>query len=167
MDDFLIPDHLAASPFYNEALLNKTRLLENDAPFKEEILWEHGLVDDPPWEHPLLYVPAVIQKWDDQYEFLEACFQRRQTKSARPVMINRTASLMCALSWMNRHRVPGAEADAFNAGAAQMNRMPSNVGGRLSFIIQRPAHHHSFMQLRSLYVECRKQFALVKIEEKK
>ncbi|MFD2704476.1 YpoC family protein [Salibacterium lacus] len=166
-DKLMIPTRLAAAPFYHQYTVEASFLQEKGAPFREEILWENGCMDEAPWDNPLTFVPTLFEEWEERLNVLDTCYAKRDTVSAEPVMIEQTAALLSVLSWMNRCRVPGADPDVFAAACADMRRMPSNVGGRLSFIVSRPSHHHSFMQLRSLFVESRKQFTLVKIEEKK
>ncbi|SFP42866.1 YpoC family protein [Salibacterium halotolerans] len=165
-DKLVIPLHLAQAPFYYQHDVDLSFLQEKRAPFREEILWENGWLNEAPWEHPLTSVPNLFEEWEERLNVLEICYADRDTASAHPVMIEQTAALLSVLSWMNRCRVPGADPDVFTTAAKDMRRVPSNAGGRLSFIISRPSHHHSFIQLKSLFVESRKQFALIKIEEK-
>ncbi|WP_026700917.1 YpoC family protein [Salibacterium aidingense] len=167
MDELDIPGHLAVSPFYNTALIRDENPRKSKYPFIDEILWHNGVAELPPWEAPLQYIPVLFKEWDEDFSYVETCFSKKDRKTAYPYMIYHIASVISIISWMNHTRVPDVSAPSIGKELEELKRSPSNIGDRIVFVTAKPDHHHSFKQLQSLMIENRKQFAIVKLEEKK
>ncbi|RSL33427.1 hypothetical protein D7Z54_10700 [Salibacterium salarium] len=170
MAELVIPDQLAVLPFYASRYLEfKEEWGDNDFvqyPFLAEILWHNEKIIIPPWNLPLRYVPQIHYAWEEEGQWIESYFSKRDRKAARPYMIKHTANLLSAISWMNHREVPTASPDLLQTEFNKMNKVPMNMGDRIRFIVQNPDHYLSFNQLKGLFIESKKQFAMVKIEER-
>ncbi|MFB4163378.1 YpoC family protein [Alteribacillus sp. JSM 102045] len=173
MVELKLPKELAAAPFYTS---QTTITLEEEAvakadifeiPFMAEILWYNDKLESIPWYHPLKYIPIIQKEWENDKKVLNSLYEARNRKVARPLMIKHIAALMNALWWMNRLKVPAVNSEFLKEAAHELPKAPVNAGERLAFLIQTPDHYHSFVQLNELFVENKKQFAVVKIKEQR
>ncbi|RSL33777.1 hypothetical protein D7Z54_08785 [Salibacterium salarium] len=170
MAELVIPEKFAVLPFYEDTRIECQHEWRDDDyfqyPFLAEILWHNRKLAVPPWDLPLRYVPQVHAAWDEEAEIIESFFSKRDRKAARPYMIKHTANLLSAISWMNRQEVPAASPPLLKTKMDGIGKVPMNLGERVTFIVQSPDHYLSFNQLKGLFIESKKQFAMVKITER-
>ncbi|SDH42203.1 YpoC family protein [Alteribacillus bidgolensis] len=171
MVELVIPKELAKEPFYTTqttvSLTEEEAAKENILyiPFMAEILWYNNKLASPPWNNPLKYIPIIQKEWERDLKMLNSLYEERNRKDAKPLMIKHIASLMNAIWWMNRRKVPAAACQDVKKTAHELPKIPVNAGERLVFLLETPDHYHSFVQLKELFNESKKQFAVIKIKE--
>ncbi|WP_158735371.1 YpoC family protein [Alteribacillus sp. YIM 98480] len=173
MVELVIPKELAKEPFYTSQAT--VSLTDEDIakesilyiPFMAEILWHNDKLASPPWNNPLKYIPIIQKEWENDLKMLNSLYEERNRKDAKSLMIKHIASLMNAIWWMNRRKVPAAARQDVKKAAHKLPKAPVNAGERLAFLLETPDHYHSFVQLKELFSESKKQFAVVKMKEQR
>ncbi|MFB5661712.1 YpoC family protein [Alteribacillus sp. HJP-4] len=169
MPELLIPPSLVHPPFYNTNSLNSGDIKSTEPmfeiPFYAEILAENNKLENLPWLHKKMWVPAYINRWEEERDILQRLFKNENRQEARPYMIIGIARFINILFWMNNLKTQTSSAESLEALLPELNKTPVNSGERLAYALNNPDHYHSYIQLRELYEETRKQFAVIKMKE--
>ncbi|SDH06410.1 hypothetical protein SAMN05192534_101492 [Alteribacillus persepolensis] len=166
-----IPPELAKEPFYKTTIITvPDDVAQNDnwlyTPFIGEILWFNRCITIPPFEHSFIHIPKLQQVWEEEKSTLQAFYEARRRKDARPLMIKHIAAFMNALYWMNGSMVDSVGIQDIKKQVETFSYAPVNAGERLAFLLESPDHYHSFVQLNELFSEHKKQFAVMKVKQK-
>lgn len=109
-----------------------------------------------PWENPEEAILAVLSLWKEKKQEIALLLRQRKRGEAGGPMIHFTAHFLSVLHWMNGVGVSSLQNMEQNMRHLQVK--PINAGERILFILDRPSHYHSFIQLSELYEEAEKQF---------
>jgi len=110
-----------------------------------------------PWEageHAVIH--KVLKLWEEEQKVLNSLFEVRNRKEAQGPMMWSIVYFLNCLFWSNGQRVPGVT--KLREKYHSLSIKPINVEERLEFIIQKPSHYHSYIQLSELFTEFKKQY---------
>lgn len=113
-----------------------------------------------PWKNAEKATAAILKMWETEGQpFLITCYDDRNRRKARPLMIYFTSRLIQALFWAGGNPVPGIM-DKDLLKLKWMPYAPVNIADRLSFILASVDHHHAFTVLDQLFEEAKKKWAV-------
>jgi hypothetical protein len=155
--EMIVPSELK-SPFFfpDEKVIWKEeycKQLNPEFPFIYEAAYFSGIDAIRPWNNPEQYVPVIFDEWKAVKQNLKKLFEERDSKGAVQPMKKGIGLFLEAVYWCNHIPVRLKEQN-FD----QLKVKPINVHERLQFIMNRPGHYHSFVQLSELMVEQEKHF---------
>ncbi|GAE25032.1 hypothetical protein JCM9140_1002 [Halalkalibacter wakoensis JCM 9140] len=161
-----IPESFQVSPFYQQTVVNidaeSLSFLDicQAIPFYYDITMEKR-----PWEEKDVFVPMLFACWDKERPILEQYYKDRNPLAAKEKMNSMLALLIDALFWLNGRQVTNLT--GLTSSVQSLLYKPVNVEERLEFILLQAGKYHSYVQLKSLFIEVRKLYARVKIMELK
>lgn len=162
-----IPDEFRCTPFF-EGKIDKVIYHTNQS-FMQLIESHYFLFDIEkryePWHEIEMSIPIVLDMWKQKNENISLLFRNRKRVETKEPMVHFAAHLLSVLYWLNGQPVPrlkGMESDLDN-----LLVKPVNFIERYSFIIEKPDHYHSYIQLTQLYVEIEKLYVKTIIKKKK
>lgn len=104
--------------------------------------------------------------WDCEKEKIALFFRNRDKKAALDPMKKYIANFLDILFMINNERA--VHGSGLLEQIEKLEVKPINSKERLAFLLERPDHYHSYIQLTELYEELEKQFKKkVAIEQKK
>jgi len=104
--------------------------------------------------------------WYQEKEEIARLFKMRDKKAAAEPMNRQIENFLDVLFKINKKLKSSSE--ALLDDIDDLSIKPINCKERLSFLFERPAHYHSFIQLAELYEELEKQYKKkVAIEQNK
>lgn len=163
MQHIAIPDPFFRRPFFGngerEVVYDETSSLTEimrQAYFVYDIAAVQLLDVYKPWENPEEAISAVFSLWKGTKQEIALLFRQRKRGEAGGPMIHFTAHFLSILHWMNGVGISSLQNIDQNMCYLQVK--PINAGERILFILERPDHYHSFIQLSELYEEAEKQF---------
>lgn len=111
-------------------------------------------------------ISKTIQDWFLEKEKIAHLFRIRDKKAALVPMSEQIASFLNLLFLINNIRVPKSEISMEHIEKLELK--PINCKERLAFLMESPAHYHSFIQLSELYEELEKLYRKkIAIDQKK
>lgn len=120
-----------------------------------------GVKSLKPWEQPFTYVPIIFYKWNADEEQIMQLIANRNQKEALQPMKHHILSFIAALFWLNGQPVAGL--NNLSECVKQLKIKPVNVEDRVAYLMSAPNHHHSFTQLKQLFIELKKKYAVMKM----
>ncbi len=167
---FIIPDEFRNPLFFNNDLnsfiLNfdkEPRELLLESPFAYDMAYNIAQIDKP-WLKLDVYIPVIFKLWEEKHELLHALFEKRERQKAKEPMILSIALFLQLLFWANEMRVPSLK--KWKDSVITLAHKPININERLEFIIDKPNHYHSFVQLSELFNELKKQYYKIQLLKK-
>ncbi|MDC2865896.1 YpoC family protein [Bacillus sp. BP-3] len=118
-----------------------------------------------PWNAIEVSIPTVLGLWKEQKEEISMLFRNRNKKEAKEPMVRFAGHLLSILHWMNG--TPVTNLQNMSEQIDRLEKKPVNFLERFSFIMNKPNHYHSFIQLTQLYEEIEKLYVKVLIMQKK
>ncbi|WAA13731.1 YpoC family protein [Fervidibacillus halotolerans] len=108
-----------------------------------------------PWLEGEKALKEILKQWEENKRVLEPLFKRRETEEVKKVMIASIALFLQYLFWSNEQPV---NLNVLKDQVNQLKVKPINAMERLGFIMNRPMLHHSYIQLKELFVEQEKAY---------
>ncbi|WP_083249076.1 YpoC family protein [Bacillus solimangrovi] len=166
MPKYVIPEKMALKPFFTEGEMIEISIPET---FHEAMTSGYFILDllaekTPyyPWIEQQKLLPDIFAIWKSEKESLRDMIAKRQKRLAELPMRQQLANLLNVLFWLNGEQITSLQ--DWKQRVAMFDLQPVNAHERLIFIMERPVHHHAFIQLEQLYVELeklmQKQFAI-------
>ncbi|MED3553602.1 YpoC family protein [Cytobacillus praedii] len=152
--------HELNNPFFFSA--NDQILIEKDhlqkmvlnMPFLYEAAFYENIPALKPWQSHEKFIPLIKKEWDTEKIKLEEIFTNRKYKDAIPPMKKGIGLFLQFVYWANGQPVHFD----MPLSSESLKVQPVNLEERISFIMQRPALYHSFIQLNELLIEMEKQY---------
>lgn len=161
-----IPNDFRCSPFFEE----ETVIEYNAEKSFGELLKETCFLFDidqryKPWNEIEMSISTVLSLWKEEKEEISILFRNRNKKEAKDPMVRFAGHLLSILHWMNG--TPVVSLQNMNEQIERLEKKPVNFMERFLFIMKKPDHYHSFIQLTQLYEELEKLYVRVLIMQKK
>ncbi|MFC7392666.1 YpoC family protein [Scopulibacillus cellulosilyticus] len=135
-------------------------------PFFYDILYESKVSNSKLWPWQFKESCSILLKqWDSRKEEISGLLRRRNQQRAREPMCRSIANFIDLMFWM--HHIPVKFEHEITDSFSLLSYRPINVEERLKFILERPDHYLSFVQLNELYTECGKKMIVKQAREKK
>ena len=167
--EITIPSELKYFLFFSEesTSIDKDKVKEWMKPstvtnFPYELAFFQGIEAYQPWLYAEKHIPELLRHWKSIDGKCEKLFSNRETKLTREPMKEGIALFFTVLYWI--HHKPVVLQD-WNHIVDELSIKPVNLVERLTFIIQRPASYHAFVQLNELFRELEKHYAKNKIKK--
>ncbi len=120
-----------------------------------------------PWDADKDTFDSLLRGWQTLEGSLSDLFHNRELQAAQPKMLEGLAIFIEALFWSNEKPVPALSHSILITEAAQLPHKPINIDERLSYILKKPIHYLSYVQLKELFAELKKKHAIAQIKRKK
>lgn len=117
-----------------------------------------------PWEEKNQYIPILIENWREVEPSIIELFKARDRKQALLPMKKMILTFIAMQFWTNSKPVPGLL--KISDKVKELTVKPVNVEERLEFILSSPNQYHAFTQLKTLFTELEKKYAVLKLKEK-
>ena len=164
-----VPSELKLSLFFSEesVKINQNEVkVWNEArsftTFPYDFAFFNGIEAYHPWEHAEKHVPFLLNEWKKMNVTCQNLFSERKTKQTLAPMTEGIALFFTMIFWIHNQPVQLKDWEHI------LNRLaikPVNLIERLSFIVQRPALYHSFIQLSELFHELEKHYVKSRIKK--
>lgn len=118
-----------------------------------------------PWNENEKFCPALLENWKATEIEIALAFENRDRNKALKPMKEMILHFIAFLFWSNKKSVPSLI--NVTDELTELSILPVNAKERVNYLLTTPNHHHSFIQLRQLYTEQQKKFAVSKIKEKR
>lgn len=159
---FTLPEELTHSLFFSEdtVFINQEERLQwkGDVEyirFPYEVLYYHNIEASRPWEEPHEAIEWMFTEWRKISGESAQCFAERNLQEALPFMKAGISLFLTCLFWMNHHPV---HLKNWQEQMDKLSNHPLNIKERATFILLRPGHYSSYIQLKELMTEIEKQF---------
>jgi hypothetical protein len=163
-----IPEPFSLVPFFTE---DDEICIEPSMKF-EEILEIDPLLFDicaylnvtclKPWEEKDRYIPIILEHWSITEPIISEFFQGRDRASAMKPMKQMTKLFLAFLFWANEQPVPNLKNIIAEIGELKIK--PVNIEERITYILSAPNHYHAFIQLKELFIELKKKYAISRLK---
>lgn len=170
MADFKVPELFLLPLFFekNELITTFTQGTIKEALQQQPLLFDMHvqlqlLTQVKPWEEKDEYIPILVQNWKETEPIINKLFQARAQKQIITPMKKMILTFIAMLFWTNDKPVPSLK--KLTNSIKELKTKPVNVEERLEFIISLPNHYHAFIQLRTLFTELEKKYAVLKLKE--
>lgn len=131
--------------------------------FPYELAFFQGLESYQPWLDAGKHIPVLLEKWKRIEGECGEFFAERKTKLTVEPMKEGISLFLTMLYWMHHQPVI---LQNWQQLVEPLAIKPVNVIERLTFIRQRPASYHAFIQLSELFLELEKQYATSNIKNR-
>ncbi|WP_002149297.1 YpoC family protein [Bacillus cereus] len=162
-----IPKEFRYVPFFKKSANSIT--YNTDQSFEEIIQNTYFIFDIErqyePWNEIETSIPAVLNVWKSKHEEIATLFRNRKKQEAESPMTLFAAHMLSVVYWLNEQHVPSLHEIQKHIDKLEMK--PVNFMERYSFVIKKPGHYHSYIQLAQLYIEVEKLYAKKIITKKK
>ncbi len=114
---------------------------------KEQLMMEKQRIEE---------IDQFFSLWEEEKEKLAEYFRLRDYQTALEPMLKQIESFMTCLFLINNQTI-----SSINSALEEIEKLPIkplNSKERLSFLLERPSHYHSFIQLSELFTELQKLF---------
>lgn len=150
-----IPKTMQVYPFFkeNSEIIQYDETNRDTIPFFKVLQNPLVLPDDLEKE-----ISQLFLKWKKTEVQLTEVYEIRNKTEIRPKMVSMIANYLTILFWMNGKHPLNLQSIALEIDS--LKKKPINCKERILFILSKPELFHSFIQLRELYIELEKQFAL-------
>ncbi len=169
MEKINIPQAFIVIPFYGEneqiEVINITSFeagIEKD-PLLFDLYKHLDVHTFRPWEDKHTYIPLLLQKWERTELEIAKYFKARDRNRAMQPMIQMIKLYLAFLFWTNEQAVPSLT--TITEQIQDLKIKPINSVERISYILSAPNHHHSFTQLKELFIELKKKYEVAKLKE--
>lgn len=157
-----VPQQLASGYFFSEKKVtldtDRIKNCHDDLllePFTYEIAHYLNMSGWKPWENRKESLPKLFHHWAILHNKLVQLFEARDRQGAVQPMKQGLILFIQSVFWLDRRPVLLAEG---RMNVAVLKWQPVNGVERLDFILQRPNHYHSFIQLTEMMKEIEKRF---------
>lgn len=123
--------------------------------FPYDFAFYHGMEVYHPWEHVEKHMSFLFTEWKKIEVECQQLFSERKTKQALEPMKEGIALFFTLVFWI--HKLP-VQLKEWESKVNKLPIKPVNLVERLTFIVQRPALYHSFIQLSELFRELEKHY---------
>lgn len=164
-EEFLLPPYFQKDEVITMFADDSLEIVLNKQPLLFDIydqLQVHSQVK--PWENKYLYIPILIGNWQEIEPSIIGLFKARDRKQALFPMKKMILTFIAMLFWTNGKPVPGLI--KITDQVKKLSVKPVNVEERLEFILSIPNQYHAFTQLKTLFSELEKKYAVLKLKEK-
>ncbi len=169
MTEIIVPKSFTLAPFFQK---NSTVKVDLKGDFEEiieieplifDMLYEQKKFDSlKPWQDRDQYIPILLLKWKALEAPITSYFKARNREGALEPMKQMVKLYLAFLFWTNS--VPVPELVKVKDSIESLKIKPVNVEERIGYILSVPNHHHAFTQLRELFVELQKKYAISKLK---
>ena len=121
-----------------------------------------GIVGYHPWDDCDNHASYLLSEWKKINEECQKLFSERKTKQALKPMKEGIALFFTFLFWIHNQPV---QLKGWEEQVKKLSIQPVNLVERLTFIIQRPALYHSYIQLSELFRELEKHYVKSRIKK--
>lgn len=109
---------------------------------------------------------VVYTKWEEIEEELAMHFRNRDLKKAEAPMMEALALFIQSLFFIHGQSSPATK-DKVLALSKNLSHRPINIDERLNYILNKPIHYLSFVQLKELFAELKKKEAVLQLKRKR
>ncbi|NGP43745.1 hypothetical protein G4V62_01720 [Bacillaceae bacterium SIJ1] len=165
-----VPASFSIRPFYEQSA--RIHLPKGDAPLSAWLESVPFAIDvaaalhEPHvriYEAPYSEFNEVFNWWEDTWKGpIQTAFSNDEKDVAGPMMIQGTANFLSLLFWIGRQPVQALT--SWQEDMLQCPITPMNLKERMPFIVSRPRHYASFIQLNQMYIELRKSLAVYRLK---
>lgn len=163
---YTIPNEFCVSPFYAEGDVMYFNQKDGsmEPPFLFDILLIHhvDISGTFPWKDTKK-IDQYFQHWEEHKDILSRYFRERNKEKMKPLMRLFIAYYIDLVFWT--HGFPVVNLNGLDSQFAAFTFIPVNLGERLGFVLEKPYHHLSFVQLNELYIELKKKRARAKVQK--
>lgn len=124
-------------------------------PFLFDMVYSVGIEGIKPWEDPIPSIALILDRWEQSEEQIANLFSLRKRNEALEPMKQQICSFIAILFWLNKQPVRSMK--NLKDEMSKLERKPVNVCERVEYILSAPNHHHSFTQLKQLFIELKKK----------
>jgi acyl-CoA-binding protein len=170
MLDFKVPEPFLVPPFFekDELMTIFTQGSIKEALQEQPLLFDmHDQLQLPsqvkPWEEKDEYIPILVQNWLETEPSINKLFEARNQKQVVIPMKKMILTFVAVLFWTNGS--PVLSLKKLTNQVKELKTKPVNVEERIEFVISNPNHYHAFIQLRMLFSELQKKYAVLKLKE--
>lgn len=135
-----------------------------DFPLYYDYVFFLGKQQEKPWLKREQFIPILRCLWEETEPLITTAFQNRNRKQVTLPMKKMILALLAYLFWTNEKPVPSL--DVLIAEVKELKYKPVNVDERLAYILSSPNHHHAFTQLKQLFIEQNKKYAIAKLAKR-
>lgn len=171
MTNVTVPEAFLLSTYFQKDEII-TALADNSL---KEVLLKQPLIFDiydhlqvetevKPWENKNQYISFLIENWQETMPSIIELFKARDRKQVLWPMEKMILTFIAMLFWTNGKPVPGLI--KITDQVKELTIKPVNIGERLEFILSAPNQYHAFTQLKTLFSELEKKYAVLKLKEK-
>lgn len=164
-----VPIELTSTLFFKEntVAINQNewkewKELSSFTAFPYDFVYYHGIEGYHPWNESEKHVSHLLSEWKKIDVQCQKLFSERKTKQALDPMKEGIALFFTFLFWIHNQPVQLKE---WEEKVKQLPVQPVNLVERLTFIIQRPALYHSYIQLSELFREQEKHYVKSRIKK--
>lgn len=168
LNQIKVPEQFIVSPFFNEG---EVVYINSQFSFEEAVEAEPLLFDIlnsleisalKPWHEKDIYIPILLKKWGNTEPIIASYFRVRDRKKAKEPISKMICVLLAFIYWANGRPVPSLKDVAKSIGKLPLK--PTNAEERIAYLMAAPDHHHSFSQLKQLFIEFKKKYAVAKLK---
>ncbi|PEA55802.1 GTPase [Bacillus pseudomycoides] len=161
-----IPNDFRRAPFFEDETVIAYNAEKSFGELVEETCFLFDIEKQyKPWNEIEISIAAVLSVWKVKKEEISTLFRNRNRKEAKAPMVQFAGHLLSILHWMNG--IPVTSLQNMSEEIERLEKKPVNFLERFSFIMDKPDHYHSFIQLTQLYEEVEKLYVKVLIMQKK
>lgn len=171
MTNVIVPEVFLLAPYFRK---DEIITMQADDSLKEVLLKQPLLFDIydylqmettvKPWEKKSQYIPVLSENWQETMPNIIELFKARNRKQALLPMKKMILTFIAMLYWTNGISVPGLL--KITDQVKELTVKPVNIEERLEFILSVPNQYHAFTQLKTLFSELEKKYAVLKLKEK-
>lgn len=133
-----------------------------EEPLSYDIAHYLNIPSPQPWQEKNEYIPILLEAWGETEPIIASFFKERNRDQAMEPMRQMSKLYIAFLFWSNDRPVPSLM-NLFEE-IEHLPFKPVNVLERLRYIVSTPNHHHAFTQLKELFIEQRKKWAVSNIK---
>lgn len=161
-----IPNDFRCGPFFEDETIIAYDAEKSFGELVEETCFLFDIEQQyKPWNKIEVSIAAVLSVWKVKKEEISAFFRNRNRKEAKAPMVQFAGHLLSILHWMNG--IPVTSLQNMSEQFDRLEKKPVNFLERFSFIMDKPDHYHSFIQLTQLFEEVEKLYVKLLIMQKK
>lgn len=164
-----VPTELESSLFFKENSVSidlnewkEWKEISSFAAFPYDCVFYSGIEGYHPWDDYEKHISYLLSEWKKINEECQMLFSERKTKQALEPMKEGIALFLTFLYWIHDEPV---QLKGWEEQVKKLSIQPVNLVERLTFIIQRPALYHSYIQLSELFRELEKHYAKSRIKK--
>lgn len=157
------PKQFQLEPFFKEQSFNVAENLTfvdgiELNPLLFDLLYSVGVEAYKPWNEPVQSIAIMFHHWEQSDERIANLFSQRKRSEALEPMKQQICFFIAILFWLNKQPVRSLR--NLREDISKIEIKPVNVCERIEYIISSPNHHHSFTQLKQLFLEIKKKYAV-------
>lgn len=158
-----VPSNLAHPFFFKEEKLKdidleRYQLWNVDAldHFMYEIIYSNNEIAYKPWEHGDEILPILMDHWKKLDDRLGDHYQKRDVKSASPLMKKAIHTCISYVFWLNEKPIVLQD---MSLAIMSSEFVPVNFAERFQFVLSRPNLYQSYKTIQQIMIELEKLYA--------